>query len=101
MADWENLCLLSDIPAGERKLFPLGALDIIVFNIGKRLYASAAECPLLGHNLLDADLQGHVARCKEDGCKVDLADGRCVTEAEMSIPVFPVEVRDGSVWVKF
>ncbi|MEK7743355.1 MAG: Rieske (2Fe-2S) protein [Elusimicrobiota bacterium] len=101
MPKWEKLCPVEDIPPGSRKLFPLSALDIIVFNTGKRFYASAAECPHLGENLIDGELTGHVVRCKAHGYKMDLSDGKCITEAGVDIPIFPVEVREGSVWVKF
>lgn len=101
MPNWEKICAVADIPPGTRKLFPLSALDILVFNTGKRFYATAAECPHLGESLIDSELQGHVVRCKSHGYKMDLADGKCVNDAELGLPVFPVEVRDGDVWVKF
>ncbi|MBI5244024.1 MAG: Rieske (2Fe-2S) protein [Elusimicrobia bacterium] len=101
MPKWEPLCPVADLPPGSRKVFPLSALDIIVFNTGKRFYASAAECPHEGSNLTDCELQGHVLVCKAHGYKFDLASGKCLTEAGMDIPIFPVEVRDGSIWVKF
>ena len=101
MPKWEKLCPIEDIPSGSRKLFPLSALDVIVFNTGKRLYACAAECPHLGENLIDGELTGHVVRCKAHGYKMDLSDGKCITEAGVDIPIFPVEVREGWLWVKF
>lgn len=101
MAKWEKICAVADIPPGTRKVFPLSALDILVFNAGKRFYASAAECPHQGRSLEDCDLQGHVLVCKGHGYKFDLSNGKCVTEAEIDLPVFPVEVREDSVWVKF
>ena len=99
-AKWEKICPVEEIPVGTRKVFPLGALDILVFNTGKRFYASNAEC-FLGDSLEKAELQGHVVICAAHGCKIDLANGKCITDAGLDIPIFPVEVRDGSVWVKF
>ena len=101
MPKWEKLCAVADIPAGSRKVFPLSALDVIVFNAGKRFYASAAECPHEGESLTGCELQGHVLICKAHGYKFDLSTGKCLTEAEIGIPIFPVEVRDDSLWVKF
>lgn len=100
MAQWEKLCPVEDIPAGSRKKFPVGALDILIFNAGKRFYASAAECPHLGESLETGELHGLVIRCNAHGYKMDLSTGKCLTEAGLSMPVFPVEVREGWVWVK-
>jgi nitrite reductase/ring-hydroxylating ferredoxin subunit len=98
---WEKLCAVEDIPSGSRKKFPLGAIDILVFNTGKRFYASAAECPHLGESLESGELQGHVIRCNAHGYKMDLSNGKCITEAGMDIAIFQVEVREGWVWVRF
>src|SRR5438105_4495855 len=97
---WEKLCPESDIPSGTRKKFPLGSLEILVFNTGKRFYASAAECPHLGESLESGELQGHVLRCNAHGYRMDLSDGKCLTEAGLDIPIFHVEVREGWIWVR-
>jgi nitrite reductase/ring-hydroxylating ferredoxin subunit len=99
-AKWEKLCSVEELPPGTRKRFPLGAIDILVFNNGKRYYASAAECPHLGEPLDNGELQGHIVRCNAHGYKLDLSNGKCITEAGLDIAVFPVEVRDGFVWVR-
>lgn len=100
MADWEKLCPVEELPEGERKLFPLGALDVLIVHQGKRYYACAAECPHLGESLEDGELHGHVLRCNAHGYKMDLSNGKCLTEGELELPIFQVEVRDGWVCVK-
>lgn len=99
-AKWERLCPVEEIPPGERKRFPLGALDVLVFNTGKRYYACTNECPHLGEPLEAGQLQGHVLRCNAHGYRMDLATGKCLTEGDLEIPIFPVEVREGWIWVK-
>jgi len=98
---WEKLCPAEEIPPGTRKRFPLSALDILVINTGKRFYASSSECPHLGESLETGELQGHVIRCNAHGYKMDLSNGKCLTEAGLDIPVFQVEVREGWIWVRF
>ena len=100
MAKWEMLCPIADIPPGTRKLFPLNAIEILVFNTGKRFFACGAECPHLGESLETGELQGHIIRCNAHGYKMDLTSGKCLTEAGMDIPIFPVEIREEWVWVK-
>jgi len=99
-AKWEKLCPVDDIPGGRRKRFPLGAIEILVINTGKRFYACSWECPHSGGNLEDADVQGHIIRCKSHDYRMDLATGKCLDEADLEIPIFPVEMQNGWVAVK-
>lgn len=98
---WEKICPAADLPAGRRKRFPVGAIDLLIINTGKRYYACANECPHLGESLEEkGEMHGHVIRCTSHGNKLDLATGKSVTDADMEIPIFQVEVRDGWVCVK-
>lgn len=99
-AKWEKICTVDEVPAGQRKRFPLGALDILIINTGKRFYACAAECPHMGETLETAEIHGHVLTCSAHQYQLDLSSGKCPSDADLEIPVFPVEVRDGAVWVK-
>ena len=100
MAKWEKLVQESEIPPGSRKVVPAAAMDLLIINAGKRFYACANECPHLGEPLENGELQGHVIRCSAHGYKMDLSDGHCVTEAGLDLPVFPIEVREGWIFVK-
>jgi len=100
MPTWEKLCPVEDIPAGESRSFPLGALEVLIFHSGKRFYACTNECPVGGEKLDNAELHGHVVECREHGCKTDLSNGNCLTDPEAETAVFPVEIRDGDLWVK-
>lgn len=100
MAKWEKLVQESEIPPGTRKVVPAAAMDLLIINAGKRFYACANECPHLGEPLETGELQGHILRCNAHGYKMDLSDGHCVTEAGVDLPVFPIEVREGWIFVK-
>lgn len=100
-AKWEKLCPVDDIPSGTSKKFALGALDLLVIHSGSKFYCCSNECPHLGESLEGGEVHGHVVRCSAHGYKMDVSNGRCLTEGELEIPIFPVEVRDGDVWVKF
>ena len=99
-ANWEKVCSVEELPPGTQKSFPLGALDVLLINTGKRIYACSNECPHLGEPLEKGELHGHVIRCSAHGYKMDLSNGKCLTEGELEIPIFQVELRDGHIWVK-
>jgi len=100
-AKWEKICNVDEIPSGTSKKFELGAMDILIVHSGKKFYASSCECPHLGESLEDGEVHGHVVRCNAHGYKLDLSNGKCLTEGDLEIPVFPVEVRGEELWVKF
>ncbi|MBI3549518.1 MAG: Rieske (2Fe-2S) protein [Elusimicrobia bacterium] len=100
MAQWEKVCAVEEVPANGRKLVPVGVFNVLVFNSGKRYFACVNECPHLGMPLETGELAGHVVRCNSHGYQMDLTNGRCLTEAGLSLPVFPVEVREGWIWIK-
>jgi len=100
MSDWEKLCPQEDLPDGSQKVFPIGAMEVLIIHEGKRYYACANECPHLGECLEGGEVHGHVIRCNGHGFKLDLSNGKCLTEGELELPLFKVEVRDGWVCVK-
>lgn len=100
MNEWEKLCPVEEIPEGSQKSFPLGAMDVLIVHQGKRYYACALECPHLGESLEGGEVHGHILRCNAHGYKMDLSNGKCLTEGELELPIFKVEVRDGWVCVQ-
>ena len=100
MAKWEKICPVDEVPAQSRKLLTLGVWNVLLFNTGKRYFASSAECPHLGESLELGELQGIIIRCNAHGYQMNLTDGKCLTEAGLNLPTFPVEVREGWIWIK-
>lgn len=100
MTKWEKLCPVEDVPPQSRKLFTLGVWNVLLFNTGRRWFASSAECPHLGVSLETAELAGNTLRCQAHGYQMSLTSGKCLTEAGLTLPIFPVEIRDGWVWIK-
>lgn len=100
MAEWEKVCPVEEVPPNTRKLFPVGTWDVIVFNTGKRWFACVNECPHLGEPIDGGALAGHVIRCGAHGYQMDLVSGKCLSEAGLDLPVFPVDIRQGWVWIK-
>lgn len=100
MANWEKLCPVSEVPPGSRKVMPMGMWNVLVFNTGNRYFACNNECPHLGEPLEKGEIAGHVVRCGAHGYKMDLTNGKCLTEAGLDLAIFPVEIRDNWIWIK-
>ncbi|MFH2204821.1 MAG: nitrite reductase (NAD(P)H) small subunit [Elusimicrobiota bacterium] len=97
---WEEICPADEIPTGTVKKFELGNLDILIVHSGNKFYACSCECPEGGESLEECEIHGHVLACIEHGCKMDISNGKCLTEGELEIAIFRVEVRDDKIWVK-
>jgi len=101
MAVWEKICPAEELPSGSRKLLQLGVWNVLLIHSGKRLFACSNECPHLGEPLdQKGEVQGHTIRCAAHGYQVDLTSGKCLTEAGLDVPIFPVEVRDGWICIE-
>lgn len=100
MANWEKLCPVAEVPSGTRKVLPMGMWNVLVVNTGKRYLACNNECPHLGEPLEKGELIGHTLYCSTHGYKVDLTNGKCLSEAGLDLPIFPIEVRADWIWIK-
>ncbi len=100
MARWEKICPLGEVPPGGRKLLQQGLWDVLIVNAGGRVFAVSAECPHLGVSLHDGEVTGSILRCNGHGYKLDLSNGRCLSEAGLSLATFPTEIREGWIWIE-
>ncbi len=96
----QRACAVDEVPTDEALAVTLGGLEVAVARDGEDFYAvqdvcSHAEVPLS---------QGEVADCTVEcwlhGSRFDLRTGKPVgPPATEPVATFPVEVRDGEVWV--
>ncbi len=72
---------------------------IAVFRADGRLHAVANACPHEGNPLLEGDVLGATLVCAFHGWRFDLETGACLL-GERPVRLYPVEERDGEVWVR-
>jgi toluene monooxygenase system ferredoxin subunit len=56
-------------------------------------------CPHANEPLADARFDGSVLACRHHDWEFDATSGNCVRGQPCQLKHFPVEVRDGKVWV--
>ena len=109
---------ISEIPDRKAVIVAAGAKSIGVFKVDDRLFAVKNVCPhrqaplcrgTLGGTMLPTSkpgefeygLDGRVLKCPWHGWEFDLATGECLFGvSDRRVKVYPVEVRDGQVYVK-
>jgi len=98
--DWIVLCPIDGIPSGEGRCVRLGGLQIAVFrHRDGGVFALEASCPHQGGPLHDGLIGAGVVVCPLHGRRFRLADGSGI-DNELSVRTYPVEVRDGWVWLR-
>jgi 3-phenylpropionate/trans-cinnamate dioxygenase ferredoxin subunit len=98
-----DICPLADLPHGARRTVEHEDLDIVVFNVGGRLFAIEDRCSHddgpLGDGTLD--VEACTIECPRHGSLFDLGTGKPKTlPAYVPVEVFPVRVEDGFVRVE-
>lgn len=89
-----------EIPSVERKLTRVGGRSIGVFHHGDRWYAVRNYCLHRSGPVATGPLEGDVLTCPWHGYQYDLTTGEFIHDLAVKLEIYPVEVRDGTVYVQ-
>jgi 3-phenylpropionate/trans-cinnamate dioxygenase ferredoxin subunit len=90
----------SELPSGERLFVELGDKPIVIFNIASQLFAIGDVCSHDDGPLGDGDVEGYNVVCPRHGAEFDIRTGQAMQmPAVIDIPAYPVQVRDGTIFV--
>jgi nitrite reductase/ring-hydroxylating ferredoxin subunit len=100
-ANWNRMAALSEVLLGESKAVSMGdGRSIALFNMQGQIYATDNQCPHMGYPLTRGSVRHGVLTCDWHGRSFDLEGGGCFQFECDDLQTFPVEVRDGEVWVQ-
>ncbi len=117
---WKRAAAMAELESGAR-LFKDPPRQIALFRHGAQVYAVDNRCPHEGYPLVEGSVSVAAGRRAEDGASADgqgadgqgagcvltcnwhnwkfqLADGKCLLGGD-DVRSYPVELRDGDVWV--
>src|SRR5712691_1927017 len=72
---------------------------ILLLRADGQIRALDSRCPHMGYPLSQGTIKDGVLRCHWHHWRFDLASGGCFTEGGDDVAVFPLEIRDGEIWV--
>ena len=72
---------------------------LALFAYGERVYAVDNRCPHMGFPLKDGSLKDGILTCHWHHARFDLASGGAFDLFADDVRTFPVQIRDGEVWV--
>jgi nitrite reductase/ring-hydroxylating ferredoxin subunit len=90
----------SEIPLGERKIIKLLGKSIGVFHHESGWYAIENKCLHAGGPIAEGQLEGNIIRCPWHGFQYDLPNGALLKDPNARLPMYPVEVIEGQIFVK-
>jgi len=91
-----------EIPIQEFKVYQLEAMDLAVYNVDGKFYGISTYCPHAAANLSRGPLNGTVITCPGHGYRFDIMTGKCLTDPEMALSQFDIEVgEDGDLYAVF
>jgi 3-phenylpropionate/trans-cinnamate dioxygenase ferredoxin subunit len=97
---FERACALADVPADEAVAVTLGRYEIAVARDGDEVFAIEDLCSHAAVALSEGEVEGCTLECFLHGSRFDLRTGKPIgPPATEPVATFPVEVRDGDVYV--
>lgn len=98
-AHWVRVAAAGEVPAGEGRVVEAGGRTLAVFNVAGAYYAIDNACSHRGGPLGEGDLDGTVVACPWHAWRWDVTSGANVNNPAVRVACFPVEVREGAVYV--
>jgi 3-phenylpropionate/trans-cinnamate dioxygenase ferredoxin subunit len=98
----------ADLKPGEMKKFSISGTDILISNIDGAFYAINNKCTHMGGSLANGNLENGVVTCPKHGAPYDVKTGANVGELSMffikkktdGVKAYPVEIKDGEVYIQ-
>ena len=101
MPDWVNVAATGDCPPGQLKSVMVGSEPIVLANVDGEVYALEDKCSHEDFPLSDGELDGGDVLCTYHGARFDACTGKNRSlPAVRPVKSYPVEIRDGAIYVE-
>ena len=99
MAYIDTALKLEDLPIGKSTCIEVGDAQVGIFHFAEGLFALDNFCPHRGAPLHDGVVEDGIVTCPWHQWQFQLDDGVCKNIPNVKATTYPVEVRDGVIWV--
>lgn len=97
---FERACALADVPSDEALAVTVDRYDVAIARDGEEVYALQDLCSHAAVSLSEGEVADCTIECWLHGSTFDLRTGKPTSlPATEPVATFPVEVRDGDVYV--
>lgn len=100
VSEFVKVAKVSEIPAGQVKVYDAGGRRVCICNVDGEFFAIADLCTHDNGPLGEGELVSNQIECPRHGARFDVKTGKplCLP-AVVPVPTYPVEVRDDDLWV--
>lgn len=97
--EYVKVATLSEIPPGRMLPVRVGGEDVLLYNVGGRVYATRDSCTHQSYPLSKGYLRGKYVKCALHGWEYDVTTGEYQGNPDLHVGCFPVKVEGDGVWV--
>jgi 3-phenylpropionate/trans-cinnamate dioxygenase ferredoxin subunit len=100
MPEWTRVAAAADCSPGQLKGVMANGTSVVLANVDGSIYALLDQCSHEEYPLSDGEIEGDELVCVYHGARFECATGRnTALPAVRPVKSFPVEIRDGDVYV--
>lgn len=97
---WTRVCHVSDIPSRGGRVAKVGETELAIFRLSHgAILAVENRCPHRNGKLSEGIVADHTVICPLHGWRINLVSGEAVTPDKGCVVKFPVEIREGAVYL--
>src|SRR5438045_8661405 len=98
-ANFIKVADLADVREGSSRAVKVDGRSIALFQHQGSVYATDNQCPHMGYPLTRGRVRNGVLTCDWHGWSYDMNGGGCFTGGCADLDTFPVEIRDGGIYL--
>jgi len=100
MSKWIDVCAAEELGSGEFRTVWIEDIEVAVINCGGKFHAIEDVCTHDGGELTGGVIENCEIECPRHGARFDIRSGEVLTPpAYEPVPTYPVDVREGRVYV--
>jgi nitrite reductase (NADH) small subunit len=99
MAYLDTAIKADDVALNSSRCVTLDEVQVGLFRTSEGLFAINNVCPHKGAPLHDGFINDGKVTCPWHQWDFQLSDGACLNVPKVRVPSYPVEVRDGTIWI--
>ncbi|MBD2164386.1 NifU family protein [Calothrix membranacea FACHB-236] len=97
---WVRVATVEQVPNFGIFAVSLAGNPLILYRYGLNIICYQNACAHLGHALDQGDVGNSILTCPHHGFKYNLETGECLTIPDVSLQLYPVQIKEGKVFVK-
>jgi nitrite reductase/ring-hydroxylating ferredoxin subunit len=99
MPDFVKVASTTDLKPGSAMSVAVNGVDIALYNVGGKIYATSNTCVHQGGPLGDGVLDGEVISCPWHMWEYNVCTGEKVGSSAIKLPTYPVEIEGTDIKV--